>query len=103
MNIVGTTQLVEVHVAGLNNRAIRCIGGIFVLRGLIGSTCVADTHLQIGAHLGIRVPLIIEQVVFVAGRGVIVATATLFLFSESEFTALIGGLSIEALSSRPFV
>lgn len=60
MNIVGTTQLVKVHVAGLNNRAIRCIGGIFVLRGLIGGTCVADTHLQIGAHLGIWVPLVIE-------------------------------------------
>ena len=51
MNIVGTTQLVEVHVAVLYNRAIRCIRGIFI--GLIRITCVAVTHLQIGSNLGI--------------------------------------------------
>ena len=102
MNVVGTTQLVEVHVAVLYYGAIWCIRGIFVLGGLIRITCVADTHLQIGANLGIWVPLILEQIVIVAGRGVIVATGALILFTKSEFTALVGGLTIETLRSLPF-
>lgn len=37
-----------------------------------------------------------------ARRGVIVATGALFLVTESEFTALVGGLPVETLRSLPF-